>query len=56
MWSEQRKGQWHDVPVMVVEQKRRRQQAMGAGPADQDQVVPVEVAAKRIGSTLVDRC
>ena len=36
----------HDVAVVVVEQIRRRQQALGAGPADQDQVVPVEVAAE----------
>ena len=37
----------HHVAVVVVEQVRRRQQALGAGPADQDQVVPVEVAAER---------
>ena len=37
----------HDVAVVVVEQIVRRQQALGARPADQDQVVPVEVAAER---------
>ena len=36
----------HDVAVVVVEQVRRRQQALRAGPAGQDQVVPVEVAAE----------
>ena len=34
------------MAVVVVEQVRRRQQPLGAGPADQDQVVPVEVAAE----------
>jgi len=36
---------WHDMPVVIVEQIRRRQQALRARPAGQDQVVPVEVAA-----------
>ncbi len=35
------------MAVVVVEQIRRREQALGAGPAGQDEVVPVEVAAER---------
>ena len=37
----------HDVTVVVVEQVARRQQVLSACPADQDQVVPVEVATER---------
>lgn len=32
------------MAVVVVEQVRRRQQAPSAGPADEDQVVPIEIA------------
>ena len=35
------------MTVVVVEQVGRRQQALGAGSPDEDQIVPVEVALKR---------
>ena len=34
----------HDVAVVVVEEVRRREEALRAGAADEDEVVPVEVA------------
>ena len=37
----------HDVAVVVVEQVSRREEALGAGAADEDEVVPVEVALER---------
>ncbi len=43
--DEERGG--HDVTVVVVEEVGRREEALGAGAADEDQVVPVEVALER---------
>ena len=37
----------HDVTVVVVEEVCRREEVLGAGPADEDEVVPVEVALER---------
>ena len=37
----------HDVTVVVVEEVVRREEALGAGAADEDEVVPVEVALER---------
>ena len=34
----------HDVTVMIVEEVSRREEALGSGAADEDEVVPVEVA------------
>ena len=43
--DEERRG--HDVTVVVVEEVCRREDALGAGAADEDEVVPVEVALER---------
>ena len=37
----------HHVTVVVVEEIRRREEVLGAGAADEDEVVPVEVALER---------
>lgn len=45
--------QWHEMPVMVVQQQIRGPQRVPGRPADQDEIVPIEVAA--VGDPPSDR-